>query len=129
VRFGLIALSLVLLVSSLFLIVNTIRLATFARRREIEVMKLVGASNWFVRVPFLAEGLTQGLAGAGIATVVVVALKYGGFDNWFNNPNSVFRLFYLTTGDAILVTGLVVVAGMVIGLMGSGIGLRRFLKV
>jgi cell division transport system permease protein len=129
VRFGLIGLSLVLLVSSLFLIVNTIRLATFARRREIEVMKLVGASNWFVRVPFLAEGLTQGLAGAGIATVVVVALKYGGFDNWFNNPNSVFRLFYLTTGDAILVTGLVALAGMVIGLMGSGIGLRRFLKV
>ncbi|MEX0947523.1 MAG: permease-like cell division protein FtsX [Acidimicrobiia bacterium] len=128
VRLGLILLSLVLLVSSLFLIVNTIRLATFARRREIEVMKLVGASNWFVRVPFLAEGLTQGLAGAGIATVVVVTLKYGGFDNWFNNPNSVFRLFYLTTGDAVLVTGLVVFAGMVIGLMGSGIGLRRFLR-
>ena len=48
-------LSLVLLASSLFLIVNTIRLATFARRREIEVMKLVGASNWFVRIPFMAE--------------------------------------------------------------------------
>ena len=54
-------------VSSLFLIVNTIRLATFARRREIEVMKLVGASNWFVRVPFMAEGLVQGLIGAGLA--------------------------------------------------------------
>ncbi|HEX4532183.1 MAG TPA: permease-like cell division protein FtsX, partial [Acidimicrobiia bacterium] len=53
--------SLVLLASSLFLIVNTIRLATFARRREIEVMKLVGASNWFVRIPFIAEGMVQGL--------------------------------------------------------------------
>ena len=70
-------LSLVLLVSSLFLIVNTIRLATFARRREIEVMKLVGASNWFVRVPFMAEGLVQGLIGAGLAVGVVVALKVG----------------------------------------------------
>ena len=57
----------VLLASSLFLIVNTIRLATFARRREIEVMKLVGASNWFVRVPFMAEGLVQGAIGAGFA--------------------------------------------------------------
>ena len=46
---------------------NTIRLATYARRREIEVMKLVGASNWFVRVPFLAEGFVQGVIGAGLA--------------------------------------------------------------
>jgi cell division transport system permease protein len=129
VQVGLIGLSLVLLVSSLFLIVNTIRLATFARRREIEVMKLVGASNWFVRVPFLAEGLTQGLAGAGIATAVVVGLKYLGFDNWFNNPNSVFIQFKVTTGDALLVTVFVIVAGVVIGLIGSGIGLRRFLRV
>ena len=69
-----IAISLVLLGSSLFLIVNTIRLATFARSREIEVMKLVGASNWFVRVPFMAEGLVQGLVGAGLAIGAVVAL-------------------------------------------------------
>ena len=52
-----------LLAAALFLIVNTVRLATFARRREIEVMKLVGASNWFVRIPFLAEGLVQGIIG------------------------------------------------------------------
>ena len=66
--------------SSLFLIVNTIRLATFARRREIEVMKLVGASNWFVRVPFLAEGMVQGLVGAGFAVIAVLCLKHFGFD-------------------------------------------------
>ena len=63
----------VLLASSLFLIVNTIRLATFARRREIEVMKLVGASNWFVRVPFMAEGFVQGAIGAGFAFGFVFA--------------------------------------------------------
>ena len=63
VRWIFIVISLVLLASSLFLIVNTIRLATFARRREIEVMKLVGASNWFVRVPFIAEGMVQGIVG------------------------------------------------------------------
>jgi len=124
----LIGLSLVLLVSSLFLIVNTIRLATFARRREIEVMKLVGASNWFVRVPFLAEGLTQGLAGAGIAVSVVIVLKYAGFDKWFTNPNSIFIRFHVTTTDALLVALFVVLAGVIIGLMGSTIGLRRFLR-
>lgn len=129
VQIGLIGLSLVLLISSLFLIVNTIRLATFARRREIEVMKLVGASNWFVRVPFLAEGLTQGLAGAGVAVSVVIGLKYFGFDNWFTNPHSVFIQFRVSTGDALWVTVFVVLAGMVIGLLGSGIGLRRFLRV
>src|SRR5207248_3467681 len=61
------AMAAVLLAASVFLIVNTIRLATYARRREIEVMKLVGASNWFVRVPFLAEGFVQGAIGAGLA--------------------------------------------------------------
>lgn len=125
----LIGLSLVLLVSSLFLIVNTIRLATFARRREIEVMKLVGASNWFVRIPFLAEGLAQGLLGSGIAVVVVLLLKTAGFDHWFNNPNSLFYTFYLTTHDAFIVAVFVLVAGIIIGLLGSGIGLRRFLRV
>ena len=128
VQVGLILLSLILLVSSLFLIVNTIRLATFARRREIEVMKLVGASNWFVRVPFLAEGLAQGLAGAGIATSAVIALKFLGFDKWFTNPNSIFIRFKVTDGDVLLVALFVVMAGVIIGLMGSIFGLRRFLR-
>jgi cell division transport system permease protein len=121
-------LSVILLVSSLFLIVNTIRLATFARRREIEVMKLVGASNWFVRVPFMAEGLVQGLIGAFLAVGVVVALKVG-FDSWFNKPNGFFQEFYVTSGDAVAVSIRVLVLGVVIGLVGSLIGLRRFLRV
>jgi len=123
-----IGLSLVLLVSSLFLIVNTIRLATFARRREIEVMKLVGASNWFVRVPFMAEGLVQGLIGAGLAIGVVAALKVG-FDNWFSSPTGFFKEFYVTGGDATAVAVYVLGLGIVIGLIGSMIGLRRFLRV
>jgi len=123
-----IGLSLVLLVSSLFLIVNTIRLATFARRREIEVMKLVGASNWFVRVPFMAEGLVQGLIGAGLAVGVVVALKVG-FDHWFDSPTGFFREFYVTGSDATVVALYVIGLGIIIGLVGSLIGLRRFLRV
>jgi len=121
-------LSIVLLVSSLFLIVNTIRLATFARRREIEVMKLVGASNWFVRVPFMAEGLVQGVIGAALAIGVVVALKLG-FDSWFNSPKGFFREFYVTSSDAMQISIYVLILGVVIGLLGSLIGLRRFLRV
>jgi cell division transport system permease protein len=123
-----IGLSGVLLVSSLFLIVNTIRLATFARRREIEVMKLVGASNWFVRIPFMAEGLVQGIIGAGLAVGVVAALKVG-FDTWFASPTGFFREFYVTTGDASIIAFIVLGLGIVIGLIGSAIGLGRFLRV
>src|SRR3546814_14119183 len=56
-----------LLVAALMLILNTIRVAMFARRREIEVMKLVGATNWFIRVPFIIAGIIQPLLGAAVA--------------------------------------------------------------
>jgi cell division transport system permease protein len=129
VRLIFIIISLVLLGSSLFLIVNTIRLATFARRREVEVMKLVGASNWFVRVPFVAEGMVQGIVGAGIAVLAVLALKRFGFDQAFNDPSSFFGDFFVTTGDATLIAVFVLLIGIVIGMIGAIIGLRRFLRV
>jgi cell division transport system permease protein len=128
VRWIFVVISLVLLASSLFLIVNTIRLATFARRREIEVMKLVGASNWFVRVPFIAEGMVQGLVGAGLAIIAVASLKHFGFDQAFNDPNSFFSEFFVTTGDATWIAFVVLAIGMVIGVIGATIGLRRFLR-
>ena len=120
--------SLILLGSSLFLIVNTIRLATFARRREIEVMKLVGASSWFVRIPFIAEGMVQGIVGAGLAIIAVASLKHFGFDQAFNDPHSFFSEFFVTTGDATFIAFLVLAIGIVIGVIGATIGLRRFLR-
>jgi len=123
-----IGLSIVLLASSLFLIVNTIRLATYARRREIEVMKLVGASNWFVRIPFIAEGMVQGLVGAGLAIIAVASLKHFGFDQAFNDRSSFFAEFFVTTGDATWIAFLVLLLGIVIGVIGASIGLRRFLR-
>jgi cell division transport system permease protein len=128
VRWIFVVISLVLLASSLFLIVNTIRLATFARRREIEVMKLVGASNWFVRVPFIAEGMVQGLVGAGLAIIAVASLKHWGFDQAFNDRNSFFSEFFVTTGDATRIALIVLGIGIVIGIIGATIGLRRFLR-
>ena len=128
VRWIFVVISLILLASSMFLIVNTIRLATFARRREIEVMKLVGASNWFVRIPFIAEGMVQGIVGAGLAIIAVASLKHWGFDQAFNDPNSFFSEFFVTTGDATWIAFLVLVIGIVIGVIGATIGLRRFLR-
>jgi cell division transport system permease protein len=130
VRYVFFAMAGVLLASSLFLIVNTIRLATFARRREIEVMKLVGASNWFVRVPFMAEGFVQGAIGAGIAFGLVYILKSVLVD-LTTNPNQgsgLFRGFYVTNGDAVAIGFWVLLIGAVIGVIGSTIGLRRFLE-
>jgi cell division transport system permease protein len=121
------AMAAVLLASSLFLIVNTIRLATFARRREIEVMKLVGASNWFVRVPFMAEGFVQGLIGAGLAFGLVWILKVA-VSNVLNSGHSLFSTFRVTNSDAIGIGILVLVIGCGIGIVGSMIGLRRFLE-
>ena len=100
----------VLLAASVFLIVNTIRLATYARRREIEVMKLVGASNWFVRVPFLAEGFVQ---GGGVLA----------------RSKNLFSTFYLGTADAVFAGVVVLIIGIAIGVLGSLIGIRRFLEV
>jgi cell division transport system permease protein len=128
VRWIFIVISLVLLASSLFLIVNTIRLATFARRREVEVMKLVGASNWFVRIPFIAEGMVQGLVGAGIAIIAVLSLKHFGFDQAFSDRGSFFADFFVTTGDATWIAFLVLIIGVFIGIIGAGVGLRRFLR-
>src|SRR4029450_11935038 len=66
---GMAIVAITLLIAAILLIFNTIRMAMFARRREIEVMKLVGATNWFIRVPYMAEGLIQGLLGAGVSVV------------------------------------------------------------
>lgn len=117
----------VLLASSLFLIVNTIRLATFARRREIEVMKLVGASNWFVRIPFMAEGLVQGAIGAGIAFGFVYGFKVL-LSDVLQSADNLFSHFYVTSGDAMGIGFLVFLIGAGIGMVGSAIGLRRFLE-
>jgi cell division transport system permease protein len=117
----------VLLAASVFLIVNTIRLATYARRREIEVMKLVGASNWFVRVPFLAEGFVQGAIGAGLAFGGVFLLE-----SWLGGvlarSKNLFSTFYLGSADAFFAGSIVLVIGISIGVLGSLIGIRRFLE-
>ena len=114
----------VLLLSATLLIANTTRLSIFSRRREIEVMKLVGATNWFVRGPFMLEGLLCGLAGSLAAvillalgdTVALPALHIG------HSKNAHAIAFEL---NALIIIG----AGLLLGAAGSGLTLRRFLRV
>ena len=114
----------VLLVSSTLLVANTIRLSIFARRREIEVMKLVGATNWFVRGPFMVEGVLCGLAGA-VAAIVLLVLGRTLF----------MPLIHLTSESDVhawpfgLHVLIVLAAGLLLGAAGSGLTIRRFLQI
>jgi cell division transport system permease protein len=116
----------ILLLASILLIANTIRLSIFARRREIEVMKLVGASNWFVRGPFMLEGLLCGFAGSIAAVFLLVLGKEIAL------PSILGRLDAGTGVHAIsfeLNALILVMIGLFLGAAGSGLTLRRFLQV
>ena len=117
-----------LLMAALLLILNAIRMAMFARRREIEVMKLVGATNWFIRVPFMMEGVVQGVIGSGIAiTFVYLVNKLMNSAN--KDEMSVLAGMVATRGEVTMVMVVVVLLGITIGAVGSGWALSRFLKV
>jgi cell division transport system permease protein len=114
------------LISSVLLISNAIRLSIFARRKEIEVMKLVGASDGFVRTPFVFEGLVQGLIGAGLAALTVIWVNFL-FVDWSRNALP----FVPISGDAVntlLVLAVLVVVGVAIGVVGSFLSVTRFLR-
>lgn len=117
----------VLLVASCVLVFNTVRLAVYARRREIEIMKLVGASNWFVQVPFMAEGATQGLFGGMIASVSAFMFKSIVLENQFGPPS--FRGFAVSSGKLWFTVFMVVFLGIAIGVASSFAGLKRYLDV
>lgn len=112
---------------AILLISNTIRLSIFARKREVEIMKLVGATNWFIRWPFIIEGVTVGLVGAAAAAVTVLLV----------NSYSVGKLrdlmpFLGVPLDAVPSTMVALVllgVGVFIGATGSALGLRRLLKI
>ena len=124
------AIAIVLIVSAAVLILNTIRMAIFARRREVSVMKLVGATNWFIRVPFMSEGLLQGLFGSLLAAVVVYFLYlFINHEGSGKTTSNIFTAMQMS-GSEVLLTGVVVViVGMAIGTIGSAIAIRRFLDV
>ena len=126
VKILLAVIAVLLLIISLMLIANTIRLSIYARRREVEVMRLVGATNWFIRWPFVIEGLIVGLAGAGIAVAMLWVGKVTIIDPLSQN----FALIdnFSTVGFVPLIIVLLG-ASVVVSMIGSGIVLRRFLRI
>lgn len=130
IRVVTLVMSLVLLVVAVGLIWNTIRTAMFARRREIEVMKLVGATNWFIRVPFMLEGLLQGLLGGVVSCGGLWALNsawssgVAGFKPGTGISSLIVPNSYLTSVMLILLG-----IGAVVGAVGSAIAATRFLDV
>jgi len=118
--------TLVLVVASVLLISNTIRLSIFSRRREIEVMKLVGATNWFVRGPFMLEGLICGIAGALLAIFFLVigkAVALPAILPHLSGDTDVHAMAFP------LVALVLLAAGLGLGAVGSGLTIRRFLRV
>lgn len=130
VRVVTIAMSLVLLAVAVVLIWNTIRTAMFARRREIEVMKLVGATNWFIRVPFMLEGLVQGLLGAAVSCVGLWGLN----EAWTSGvagfkPGTGVSSLVVPGGYVNGVMISLIVVGALAGAIGSGVAASKFLDV
>ena len=112
---------------SVLLISNTIRLSIYARRHEVEIMKLVGATNWFIRWPFVIEGVTVGLVGAGMALALVLIGTSFVFDKI--RQSLVFMSVPFDLLSPWRLAAVLLLAGVVIGALGSGLGLRRFLNV
>lgn len=123
-------LSILLLLVSVVLIWNTIRTAMFARRREIEVMKLVGATNWFIRLPFMLEGLLQGLVGGFTGGLLMLVTNNSwtdavrGFD-----PDSGLAAMVVTDGYPITVWVGMMLFGGLVGAVGSLLAASKFLDV
>lgn len=131
IRWAGIIFGLLLCIDSLVLISNTIRLAIFARRKEVSIMKLVGATNWFVRLPFMLEGVIQGVLGAFVAAFILYFIKVSfserliSFLSWLRvsvNIDHLFAQFYM-------LLGMLIVTGALIGATGSLISLKRYLKI
>jgi cell division transport system permease protein len=111
--------------SAVVLISNTIRMAIYARREEIGIMKLVGASNWFIRVPFLLEGMLQGFGGALFAVVMVFFAR-----TRLESIDDTIGLFDFQVADSFFWrwTILFLLFGALAGFLGSALGLRRYLR-
>ena len=125
-RVGVLLVSFVMLISAAVLIANTVRMGLFARRKEIGIMKLVGATNWRIRFPFLIEGLVESLIGALAAVFFLFGLKVA-----FINPlyDTIEFVPWVTNADVVAIVPWLLVAGAVVAVLASLVGMRRFLDV
>ena len=127
--FNIVALAMVvgLAVISIFIISNTVKLAMFARREEISIQKIVGATNWFIRWPFVIEGMVLGLLAGGLAFLA----EWGLYTELFNIVSGVIPYFQLVAFDSVrwLVLAVYCGAGVLFGIGGSVTSIRKFMNV
>ncbi len=129
-QYAVLVVAVVLLLSSAVLILNTIRMAIFARKREVAVMKLVGATNWFIRVPFIFEGLVQGFIGSAFAALFIwIGEAFWRLRTESQSPDGLLHQMLLSNWQLFWCETIVVLLGMAIGSIGSAIAIRRFLDV
>jgi cell division transport system permease protein len=126
-RTGVIAVAAIMMISAIGLIGNTVRMAVFARRKEIAIMKLVGATNWFIRVPFLIEGMVQGLLGGLAAVLAIFAMKFLFIDPL--RGKIPFVPTWVDTGEILFTVPILLVTGVLIAAVASLLAMRRFLEV
>jgi cell division transport system permease protein len=126
-RSAALAVGVVILLATIFIISNTIKLTLFSRKDEIEIMKLVGATNFFIRIPFYLEGILQGLLGA-FFSLIVLFFSYQLFSNWISQSSyfslKFFKIFFLPLPYLLLITAV----GMITGFLGSFFSLGRYLN-
>jgi cell division transport system permease protein len=123
---GVLALAAVMLISAVLLIANTLRMGMFSRRKEIGIMRLVGATNWRIRVPFMIEGLVESLVGAALAILGLFVVKVLVIDPLRGNV----QFFpFVRNSDLLAITPWIAVAAVAIALIAGSIGMRRFLDV
>ena len=126
-RTGVIAVAAIMLLAAMGLIGNTVRMAVFARRKEIAIMKLVGATNWFIRVPFLIEGVVEGLIGSVAAVLAIFGMKFLFIDPLRGEIN--FVPTWIDTPEILITVPILLVAGVLISAIASLFAMRRFLEV
>lgn len=122
----------ILLIISVFIISNTIKITVFARRREINIMKFIGATDWFIRWPFVVEGVIIGILGAAIA-FIISGVGYNALEGRFNKDLislnlSLFKMLRVSDVWARLMLYYTVI-GVVVGAVGSFLSIRRYLRV
>jgi cell division transport system permease protein len=125
-RVGVLIMAVVMLTAAAILIANTVRRGLFARRKEIGIMKLVGATNWRIRVPFLIEGIVEGLLGALVAITALFAIKLA-----FVNPlyGNITFIPWIQNVDVVATIPWMIGAGVLVSFIASLIAMRRFLDV
>ena len=116
-----------LAITAIFLIAHTIRLTVYIRRREIQIMKYVGATDWFIRWPFIFEGLILGLLGA-VIPVIIIQFSYEAAAEWFKD-NIYFISLIPPEQIGTEIVRILLPLGVILGVLGSTLSVRRFLKV